>query len=247
MGRIMGRHRIHVASPSQTDPDHMIVGGDAAHHASRVLRIGPGEAVVLFDGAGREWDGVVERVGREIAVRVELARHVSPVTPEVVVFSAVPKGDRAEAMVSALSQVGAAEIVPLIAARSVVTPREGKIEKWRRLAVESAKQCGRAHLLRVHDPIGFAEAIEWPVDQRVLLDGSGEACGVARPPVRDDSIGLFVGPEGGFDPIEVAALRERGAMVWSIGPHIMRIETAAVVGAAMVMNRARGGQVDPDS
>ncbi|MBX3358187.1 MAG: 16S rRNA (uracil(1498)-N(3))-methyltransferase [Phycisphaeraceae bacterium] len=226
----------------------VIVTGEEARHAARVKRVDEGEAVELMDGRGMVASGVVEqadagRGGRKserepaVAVRVGRVRRESAVSPRVEVWTAAPKGGRVDEMVELLSQVGAAAWVPVRMARSVVKPGETKLARLERIALEAMKQCGRAWVMEVGAERGLEEALRGREGVEVVVaDASGDAYeGVAAREVR-----LVVGPEGGFTESELLAAREAGARIARFGPHVMRIETAAAAGAAVVLNAAGG-------
>jgi len=128
-----------------------------AHHARSVLRLQPDEPILLFNGTGRRASGLLTRVDKKgvWAKLVDPPTQDPPLSPALVLATALPKGERAEWLVEQASQLGVAALQFLDCQRSVVKPREGgqKIEKWKRLAVESAKQCGRTHLLEIHDAL----------------------------------------------------------------------------------------------
>ncbi len=227
------------------------IEGDEARHAVRVKRLEVGDGVLVLNGRGLEMSATVAGVRKErgrgdgdwvMDLRVDAARVVPRTRPSLRVFSGVPKGDRLEQMVDGLSQVGTAAWCPLMSGRSIVDRGEGKIDRLRRVCEESLKQCGRAWLMEVAERVVYCDAI--------LAAGGGggevviaDASGGEYHPGGADSVALFVGPEGGFTPEEVEQARAAGARVCSFGVHTMRVEVAAVVGAAAVMGasiRSRG-------
>lgn len=238
-------HRVHLEGAWSGPGSVLAIGGDEARHAMRTKRLRPGEPVELFDGAGRVALGNVEpptdargNRERELLVRVISERVIEQETPRIEVWSATPKGARVDELVEGLSEVGAALWVPLRAARTVVEPRPAKLDRLRRIAVESAKQCGRAWILEIGRERTVAEALAPEGGVRVVLaDGGGGAYqpGDAAPAV----VRLLIGPEGGWTEQERQQAQEAGAVVARFGPHAMRIETAAVAAAAIVHDRHR--------
>jgi 16S rRNA (uracil1498-N3)-methyltransferase len=231
----VGTHRIHLEGIRAAGEGAVVsVTGDEAAHAVRVKRLAVGERVELFDGRGTVARGVVERVaGRRAAgleVRVEGVRFEPPLRPRVEVWSATPKGERARDMIDGLSQVGAAAWSPLRTARGVAEAGAAKLDRLRRAALESAKQCGRAWVLEIGEERRPADAVEEGVSL-VVADVAGET--YRR--VSAERVRLLVGPEGGWEAEELASLRTAGATVARFGPHVMRIEVAAVVAAAAAM------------
>ena len=212
------------------------IGGDEAHHAVRVKRMESGDAVRVLNGRGLVVEGAVATVRKErgewvVDVRAGASRVEARRVPAVRVLAGVPKGDRLEQMIDGLSQVGAASWAALVSARSVVDPREGKIDRLRRVCEESLKQCGRAWLLDVGEKVDFAEALRTARGEVVLADASGGKYA----PRSAGEVTLLVGPEGGFTPEEVAAARGVGVKVCAFGVHTMRVEVAAVVATAAVI------------
>jgi len=235
-------HRILLADLAAPAPGEMIrIEGPEAHHA-RVKRLARGDAVELLNGEGLVVRGEVAgepargRAEPLLELAVHEAAHHPPPSPRVEVCAAPPKGARLETMVDMLSQVGAARFCPLTTARSVVEPGEGKLERLTRIAVESAKQCGRAWLLEITRPMDFEEALSAEDARLLIADVSGDALGEsagafagAGRPLR-----VLVGPEGGWTEEELGRARAAGASVVRLGPYTMRIATAAIVAAGLL-------------
>jgi 16S rRNA (uracil1498-N3)-methyltransferase len=230
----MAHHAIY--DPSLSPPQAVVtISGPEAHHAIRVKRLTVGDRVELLDGRGRvttcriaatskrahEWDLSLDVIETVVA---------EPLRPRVVVLSAPPKGDRLEAMIDGLSQVGAAAWRPLASQRTVVEPREGKISRLERVAVEALKQCGRPWVLDLGPSVSFEEAIS--LTGRVVM---ADATGGSYRPSQSDEVAILVGPEGGWSPQELEQAKSRRIELVRFGPHVMRIETAAVVAAATVL------------
>jgi 16S rRNA (uracil1498-N3)-methyltransferase len=182
-------------------------------------------------GASKE----AERRGRGAAkldVRITLVRRVEPVVPRLEVWSATPKGSRVDELVDGLCQVGVAGWFALETARGVVDPRGTKLERLRKIAAEAGKQCGRAWRMEVEGPLGLGRALAPAAGAAIVVaDAAGEpfvATGARL-------VRLLIGPEGGWSPGELERARGAGARINRFGPHTMRIETAAVAAAAVVM------------
>ena len=232
------RHRLHV--PDLDDrPGPLAVGGEEAHHAARVKRLRPGEPVELFDAHGTTRPGTVgEVVGSRSHPELLIhptgpAQAVPPLSPAIDVCSPAPKGDRLEQMIDQLSQAGAASWRPLVTERSGDDPPPKKLDRLSRVALESAKQCGRAHLLHLGPPITLPEALDLP--GVTLADAGGGPC--SPPPAHAT---LLIGPEGGWTEGELHLARSRAVPLIRLGPHTLRLETAAVVATALLLH-AHGG------
>lgn len=240
-------HRVLVERIDVGPGGTIAIEGDEARHALRVKRLRVGEGVELMDGRGTIAAGVVAegaaggggRRGEHepLLVRVERVKRVEPARPRVEVWSAAPKGSRIDEMVDQLSQVGAAAWRPLETARGVVDPREHKLERLNRIAAEAGKQCGRAWTMTIGAKAGLAEALRPEAGTMVVIaDASGEAWN-ANMTSAAKAIRLLVGPEGGWTEDEVAAAKHAGTAIARFGPHVMRIETAAVAACAVIMGR----------
>lgn len=232
----MSLHRVWLQTFPDQPGEQVVLTGDEAHHAARVKRLVAKDPLELIDGNGRIARATVvdtrktSRHGWEIECRIEEVTTAPRVVPYLDVWTAVPKGDRLEQMVDGLSQVGAGGWAPLSCERSVVEPREGKLSRLHRVCDEACKQCGRAWTLQ----IGKGGTLDDALAERTAVVVA-DASGAAYSPQGMASIRLVVGPEGGWTPEELEMSRARGAIVASFGPHVLRIETAAVVAAAVVV------------
>lgn len=217
--------------------------GDEAHHAYRVKRLEVGSAVELIDGQGLVCRGTIEEIekrpktrdgggGWRLGVRIEEVQRVEPTTPAVELCAAVPKGERFETMIAMVSQVGVASVRALESKRAVSDPRPGKLERIRRIAAESAKQCGRAWSLRLDRAINFENALHAEQGGAVVL---ADARGGEYRPTGRDSLRVLIGPEGGWSQSELELAASQRVQVARFGEHVMRIETAAVVVCSAVL------------
>lgn len=214
----------------------LTLGRDETHHARKVLRLDPGDIIGLLDGKGGVGEGVIDSwVGGEAIVRVTHARQIPSTRPRIVVATAIPKGPRAQDMVDQLSQVGVARFIPLIAERSTVDPGEGKLERFERTVLESAKQCARAWVMEVGKAAEPKTILAEPHDVKLIAAPGGESIGVnlAAKLAPAASVLILIGPEGGWTDEELLLADAAGATRWSFGPHVMRIETAAIAAGAI--------------
>lgn len=199
-----------------------------AHHVLEVLRGRSGDQVEVVDGAGRLFVAEL-RGGAGAVVLEELAEPDVP-EAEVSLFQAVPKGGRMDLVVEKATEVGVTSIVPLLTERGVVNPREGKVNRWRRVAGAAARQSLRLGVPAVAEPMPFADAVSEVVETGVLLhNGPG-----TRPleTVVGSPAGLFVGPEGGWSEGELRIAEEAGLVLGGLGPYRLRSETAGMVAVA---------------
>lgn len=209
--------------------------GDEARHLARVLRAAVGDPVRVFDGSGIEWAARVAAIGRD-----EVTLDVGPPTAEaapagvaLTLAVALPKGERQKWLVEKLTELGVARLVPLVTTRGVAEATPAALERLRRGVIEACKQCGRSRLMEIAVPATIAEAsAALPAGSRTIL------CDPDAPPLDAEALsgaaavlGL-VGPEGGFTPEETAVALSAGGVRARLGPHVLRVETAAVALAA---------------
>jgi 16S rRNA (uracil1498-N3)-methyltransferase len=231
----MSIHTIYFPDMNARPGDRLIVGGEESHHAARVKRVESGDALRLCDARGTRAEARVQRVFKQggdwsIEVRVDDVRTQPRPSPSLRVLAAAPKGDRLEAMLDGLAQVGVSAWSPLVSERTVVEPRAGKLDRLRRVAIEAMKQSGSVWAIEVGEPVSFAEALRAPAPSLVLADASGTSPG----PIDRDAT-LLVGPEGGFTPSEVDAAQAAGATIARVARHTLRTEVAAVVAAGLLL------------
>jgi len=216
-----------------------------ARHALKSRRLSAGDAVVVFDGRGTEAHGYIASASRGgVTVRVERVVHRPRPRPALTLFVAPPKGPRQDVLIEKCSELGVAAIYPLVSARAVASVSEHRLGKWRRTAVEAAKQSGQAWLPELAGPIGLEAALDRTSDfDRVLLATSevnreGAApvglCEMLAELRHVASIAAYVGPEGGWTEEEMHRMLAAGARPTCLGPHTLRIETAAVVLAGVI-------------
>jgi 16S rRNA (uracil1498-N3)-methyltransferase len=214
-------------------PGPVDLDGPEAHHLAVVLRLHPGDRVCLFNGDGREYPAVVEDVAkRHVQLRVlgvESPVRERPVRLEVA--CAIPKGDRAQFLLEKLTELGVTHFIPLQTVYSVVNPREDRIDKLQRHIIEASKQCGRNELMVIEPLVEWGDYLgRKDLPARKLLAHPGGPS--VQPGAPTDEVVLAVGPEGGFRDDEVERGRAAGWEVVSLGPRLLRVETAALALAA---------------
>ena len=217
-------------TPEPLSPGEFVLTGPEAHHLAAVRRFIAGDRVVLFNGDGNDYPAEVLSPDRKrTLLRVSPPLGVNRELPfELVVAAALPKADRADFLIEKLTELGVSRFVPLVTARSVVVPKG--IEKFERAVIEASKQCGRNVLMRVDPPqkcLDFLKRADLP-RTRVMLHTSPEGRLPAGGPVV-----VAVGPEGGFADDEVGAAEAAGWVRASLGPRVLRVETAAVAAAVL--------------
>lgn len=216
-------------TPEPLTPGEFALTGAEAHHLQAVRRITVGETIQLFNGDGFEYPAEVIGVGKK-SVLLQLANPIGVnreyPTP-LWVASAIPKGDRLDFLIEKLTELGVSRFVPLIAERSAVRPKADVVAKYERIVIEASKQCGRNVLMKVEPPVSwstFSDRDDLP--GRRLILGPGASSGFTR---SAEPVVVAVGPEGGWTDRE---LERAGWATVSLGPTVLRIETAAIAAAA---------------
>ncbi len=227
--------------------DELYLVGDEGHHAARVLRVRPGEPVLVADGAGLLLHCAVAGVtGDGVALRIDTREWVPVMQPRLVVVQALAKGERAELAVEMMTELGVDEIVPWAAARSVVQWHGARGEKalgrWRSTARAAAKQSRRPRIPAVAALASTADACDRArraAAALVLHEDADVALAVAELPLVGDVL-LVVGPEGGVAPEEIETLTAAGARSVRLGAPVLRTSTAG--GAALAALSVRLGR-----
>lgn len=218
-----------------------IAGADALHIA-KALRMRPGEPLTLCDGKGADFDGVLETVtDRQVTVRITASRpsQAEP-TLAVTLYQGLPKGDKMDWIIQKAVELGVTAVVPVATRRSVAR-LEGKADKkqerWQRIAAEAAGQCGRGILPAVERPLSWKDALSRLSGEPVLVfyEGGGQPLRELVTPA-SRKLSVLVGPEGGFDPEEIDAIRRLGGAAATLGPRILRCETAPLAALTLLMH-----------
>lgn len=226
-------------TPDPLAPGEYVLTGAEAHHLATVRRFGPGDRVVLFNGDGHDHPADVVAADRKrtlLNVLPAVAADRELLFP-LEIAAALPKGDRGDFLVEKLTELGVTRLTPLQTERTVVQPREGRLDKLQHAVVEASKQCGRNVLMRVAPVTRWAAFLATPdlPALRLLLHPPAEGAGRVLSEFDADAgaggVVVAVGPEGGFAPAEVEAAEAAGWVRVGLGPRVLRVETAAVVAA----------------
>jgi 16S rRNA (uracil1498-N3)-methyltransferase len=227
------------AAPAQWSADSVALDVAEARHACEVLRLREGALLETFDGAGRRARGRLTRVSRAGAVvSVEEVMFAPRARCAVTLFQAVPKGKLFEWIVEKSTELGVSRIVPLITDRGIArfeaAEVDKKCDKWRRVALEACKQCGQDWLPEVSEPVPLTAISQGDFCPETLglvaslRPGAPRASRVLTGAGALRGVSLFVGPEGDFTPQEYDGLVGKGVQEITLGPRVLRVETAAL-------------------
>jgi 16S rRNA (uracil1498-N3)-methyltransferase len=235
-------HRFYV-SPENWNPDALSLSGAEAHHVRDVLRMKRGDRAVLFNGRGREITAeIVDLSGDEVRLRRLQETETPPLRCRITLGQAIPKGKNMDLVVQKAVEIGAAEIAPLISERTIVDlgPKEAeqKRTKWQQIAIEAAKQCGQNWLPQVHAPRKLKDFFSNAGSFDLRLIGSLQPDAIHLKKIladysdqhrdRPKNVLMLVGPEGDFTPAELALAKTNSCLPITLGPIILRVETAAI-------------------
>ena len=210
---------------------------DAAHHAIHVLRLREGEEVTLFNGRGGEFAARIASIQR-LRIAIDLLQH-RPIEREaplrVTLVQGVSAGEKMDSTVRKAVELGVAEVQPVLAARSVARPKGERAENrrghWQKVVIAACEQCGRNRIPEILPLMPVSEYRASPAATRILLSPSAQLP-FSKAPLQGDRFILAAGPEAGFTAEEEAALAAAGFVPASLGPRVLRTETAAVAALA---------------
>lgn len=221
------------------------LGGAAAAHVRKVLRLEVGDDVTLFNGDGSDYPAKVAAFGRGIVEAAvagrAAARGESPLS--VTLVQGIARAERMDFVVQKATELGVAAVVPVATARSVVRldagARERKREHWQGIAVAACEQCGRARLPAIAGPRPLADALAAkPASGARLLLAPDAQVSLAAAARGENAVEILVGPEGGLDEAERRAALDAGFRACRLGPRVLRSETAAIAALAVLQSVA---------
>lgn len=222
-----------------SDGSVKIVGEDVAH-ISKVLRMSPGDKITVCDGEGNDYDAVIEQIGKTEVTAKITGSYVCEAEPSVriTLYQSLPKQGKMEYIIQKCTELGVARIVPVYTKRCIVKPSD-KTERWNKVALSAAKQCGRGIVPKVMPVLTFDQAVlQMSKSECALMPYECEEktrlkdiiCGKT---FRD--VSLFIGPEGGFELSEVEKAIGLGIKPVTLGKRILRTETAAAAVLPIIM------------
>ncbi len=232
----MQRHRF-FAPPARHFDSRIVLDTEESHHLARVLRLLPGATVFAFDGNGAEYECEVARVSKEATELNVLARLSNEVESplQLTLAQALVKGDKFDWVVQKATELGVTRIVPLVTEHSEFRKAEGRelrLQRWRRIALEATKQCGRRKLIELGEVQNFQQFCEAePSGLRLIFSERGGKGLAEIAPAH--SVTLAIGPEGGWSESELKLSETLGFVPVHLGNRILRTETAAVAAVSL--------------
>jgi 16S rRNA (uracil1498-N3)-methyltransferase len=236
--------RIWVAANELTGAS-LVLEGEAHRYLTRVLRLTTGATVDLFDGQGGEVTATIERAGtRDLMLTLGTRRQVPmPSTPPVTLLQGLARPERMDLVVQKAAELGAARLIPVRTARSA-GDQPPRPERWEKIGREAARQCGRAQLLTISPTSSLADALASLEPDTLGVvpweDAPDAAPLTALVTGRPVAVAVLIGPEGGLTPDEVALATKAGFRVATLGPRILRTETAAIAALAVIQSQVGG-------
>lgn len=229
------------ALPESFRDDRVLLDSAETRHLRDVLRLAGGANVVVFDGCGNEYNCTVVEIKKN-ETELLLINKQDPSSPEsklkLTLAAAMLKGEKFDLVVQKAVELGVQRLIPIRTKRTEVRSKDSakRVERWRKIAMESSKQCGRAYLMTVADPLDFELLLSSGDMANVLI--FTEHDGNKIPSLTQvEELTAVIGPEGGWDETELAEARSAGAHLVTLGGRILRAETAAIAIAAMLQHR----------
>lgn len=239
-------------TPAQVKGDKIFIEGSDVNHMKNVLRMRLGEEVTVSDGNNRQYLCGIDEYDNDMAVLhiVEEMNTDTELPSKIYLFQGLPKQDKMELIVQKCVELGAYSIVPVATKRCVVKlddkKAKKKIERWQQIAESAAKQAGRGVIPEVQDVMSFKEALKYAKDLDVVLipyelaEGMKETKQIISDIKPGQSVGIFIGPEGGFEKEEVETAIGEGAKAITLGKRILRTETAGLTTLSVLMFHLEG-------
>ncbi len=233
--------------PSQIGTDTIVITGSDVNHIKNVLRMKLGEQLCIYDGAYHEYLCSIRQFGTEeiLLSIIKKTEQTSELSSKLILFQGLPKGDKMELIVQKAVELGVYEIIPVSTKRAVVKlddkKKESKRKRWQAIAESAAKQSGRGMIpqigsvMTLKEAFAYAEGFDKNLIPYELEQGMTKTKEVLSTLKSGMSIGIFIGPEGGFDEVEIEQAVEKNIQPVSLGKRILRTETAGLCILSVLM------------
>ncbi|WP_094547713.1 16S rRNA (uracil(1498)-N(3))-methyltransferase [Petroclostridium xylanilyticum] len=238
--------------PEKIKGNNIFIHGEDVNHITKVLRLDQNDIIIICDGNGKDYTARIEEVGKkEIKTKIlDSSDSISEPPVYVTLYQGIPKAGKMEYIIQKTTELGIGKIVPVITRRTVVKiedkkSEQNKVERWQKIAYEAAKQSNRGKVPHIAYPINFEEAIKQMSTMDIKLmpyekEYSNSLKNILKVCTEGQNIGIFIGPEGGFDDDEVRKSQEANLNIVSLGPRILRTETAGAAVLAILMYELGG-------
>ena len=226
---------------TQFQEDIATVVGSEHHHLRNVLRLGLEETIRIIDGEGMIITATITNIGSESAeARIKEGQYYESSAPSITLFQGLPKHDKMELILQKTTELGVTQIVPIITERSLQKPSNNRLGRWQRIILSATKQCGRAWIPKLNEIKTLQDCLKEIHTYECTLilweeESERHIQSVLRQNPDVNSTAIIVGPEGGFTENEVDDFQEKGCISVKTGSTILRTETAAIAGIAMIV------------
>ena len=235
--------------PEQVKEDEIEILGEDVRHISKVLRLHIGEEILICDGQGYDYQCIINTIEKDyilVQIKRKILSETEPIC-KVTLFQGLPKADKFELIIQKCTELGILDIYPTLTERVVVKIKDAKKEKdkinrWQKIAKEASKQSNRSIVPTIHDFISFTDILSKLKDFDIILIPYEKQRDTYIQDVLADfshakHIGIIIGPEGGFEEKEVQMAMDQGIKPITLGPRILRTETAGLITLGIIMNR----------
>jgi 16S rRNA (uracil1498-N3)-methyltransferase len=228
--------RLRIYAPDAQEGKEVAIDKEQIRHL-KVLRVQEGQKIALFDGKGSSFEAVyTEKVSKGTVLCGKLLEsHTEPLV-KITLACAAPKGSRMDTLIEKVSELGVFEVIPTIYSRSVVEPRESKIERLQKIAIEACSQSERNIVPMISNSEKFEKVIDASskFKNKIICHKDGKEM-----PVLDGETLILIGPEGDFTPEEIKAAEEKGFVKVKLANSVLRVETAAITAVAQAVLRGK--------
>ena len=225
--------------PTQIHTDTATITDSEQHHLRNVLRLTPGATIRIIDGQGNVYTAQLQPSSE---ARILTHEFHAQVPPSLTLFQGLPKNDKMALILQKTTELGITQVVPIHSAHALQKPSQNRYERWHRVVISATKQCQRAWIPELHQPLTFEASLTQleKFSLRLILNPQTEhesqtqhIKAALQQIAQPTAIALFVGPEGGFSQQETAAASESGCTPVTLGTNILRTETAAIAAVAV--------------
>ena len=222
--------------------DDVLLSGEESHHITRVLRLSAGKMLELFDGKGNVYEAEIAEVGKRVRLRICASRFVEDDGVPLRVCQGVLKGKKMEFLLQKCTELGVSEFIPFVSSRCQLKKTEqkrlaGKYARWQKIIDEACKQCGRVRPMQLADVLMFHDMLQQATGETGILfweEEQEQTLHTVSPASVGKGLQIVLGPEGGFTAEEAAAAAGAGFRILSLGPRILRAETATVTAVSIL-------------